>query len=606
MQLVGKSVRVCPVFVPPSSFWFPVTQQGTARTLIREGMAVAIKKIEPTFAHLGKPDLVSEIHQQLDELQGARDQTEKLLHVIMGISSDLDLDATLDRITNAAITLTGATYGALGVRDSGGALTSFLHQGIEPALVERIGPLPVGKGVLGVPLEDTPALRLDDLADHPAATGFPRHHPPMHAFLGVPITIRGEVYGSLYVTHDRPGPRFTENDEVSVRVLASAAAVAIDNARLFERVQTAAVWMRASREISTALLSGGPGSENPLRLIAERARELTAAEQAIVLVPEGDSEHAQTLIVSTAVGLHAEGVLGQRVPIDSSTSGSVFRSEIPVITESFLHPIQSFTDVGERPAIVMPLTLDDSVIGVIAVARHRDDAPFDPSYLDLVRDFARHAAIALTLASSRARERELLVLADRERIAHDLHDHVIQRLFAAGLDVQGTIARSKAPEVNDRLSRTVDELQSTIETIRSTIFKLQSPASKDADLRVRLQALASELTGDSGIVTSVRVAGPLSAVARHVSEHAEAVASEAISNAVRHAQASHIDVTVMVDDEFTIEIADDGDGIPEDNVRRSGLANMQWRAQHLGGECVISSTPGSGTSVRWTVPVLPD
>ncbi len=565
------------------------------------------KKNRSAFTRLGNPDLVGEIHQQLDELQGARDQTEKLLHVIMGISSDLDLDATLDRITDAAITLTGARYGALGVRDGGGALTSFLHQGIEPALVERIGPLPVGKGVLGVALADIPALRLDNLSDHPAAAGFPPHHPPMHAFLGVPIIIRGEVYGSLYVTHDRPGPTFSENDEVSVRVLASAAAVAIDNARLFERVRAAATWMQASREISTALLSGGPGSENPLRLIAERARELTDAEQAIVLVPEvGESDDAQTLIVSAAVGLHAAKVIGQRVPIDSSTSGSVFRSEVPVITESFLHPIQSFTDVGQRPAIVMPLTLDDTVIGVIAIARHQDDAPFDPSYLDLVRDFARHAAIAVTLASSRARERELTVLADRERIAHDLHDHVIQRLFAAGLDVQGTIARSRSPEVNDRLARTVDELQSTIETIRSTIFELQSPAAKNADLRVRLQALISELTGDSGITTSVRVAGPLGGVAESVCEHAAAVASEAISNAVRHAHASHISVTVTVDDEFAVEIADDGSGIPEDNLRHSGLANMRRRAEHLGGTFTIVTAPGSGTTVRWTVPVLLD
>lgn len=560
------------------------------------------------FAHRGKRDLVSEIHQQLDELHSAREQAEKLLHVIMGISSDLDLDATLDRITDAAIELTGARYGALGVRDRGGALTSFLHQGIEPELVEHIGPLPVGRGVLGVALADIPALRLDDLADHPAAAGFPRHHPPMHAFLGVPITIRGEVYGSLYVTHDRRGPTFSESDEVAVRVLASAAAVAIDNARLFERVRAAATWMQASREISTALLSDGPGSENPLRLVAERARELTDAEQAIVLVPEtgesGDAGH--TLIVSTAVGLHADSVVGQRVPIDASTSGSVFQSAMPVITASFLHPIQSFTDVGERPAIVMPLTLDDAVIGVIAVARRRDDPPFEPSLLDLVRDFARHAAIALTLASSRARERELTVLADRERIAHDLHDHVIQRLFATGLDVQGTIARSKAPDVNARLARTVDELQSTIETIRSTIFELQSPAAKNADLRVRLQALVSELTGDSGITTSVRVTGPLGVVALQVSEHAEAVASEAISNAVRHAHASHIDVRVTVDDDFTLEVADDGAGIPEDNLRKSGLGNMDWRAVHLGGTCTILSAPGSGTTVRWTVPVLPD
>nr|WP_237568900.1 GAF domain-containing sensor histidine kinase [Mycolicibacterium lacusdiani] len=546
------------------------------------------------------------MHQQLDELQGARVQTEKLLHVIMGISSDLDLDATLDRIAKAAIELTGARYGALGVRDSGGALSSFLHQGIDPELVRSIGPLPVGKGVLGVPLEDAPALRLDDLAHHPAAAGFPPHHPPMHAFLGVPITIRGEVYGSLYVTHAEPGQKFSESDEVSVRVLASAAAVAIDNARLFERVRAAGTWTQASREISTALLSGAKGSENPLRLIAERARDLTGAEQAIVLVPEEDPDDgAQTLVVSAAIGLHAEDVVGRRVPVDSSTSGGVFLTGLPIITESFLHPIQSFTDVGQRPAIVMPLSADDSVIGVIVVARRQDDTPFDPSYLDLVSDFARHAALALTLASARARERELTVLNDRERIAHDLHDHVIQRLFAAGLDLQGTIARSKAPEVNERLSRTLDDLQSTIETIRTTIFELQSPAAS-ADLRVRLRALVSDLVGDSGISTTVRVVGPVGGLTGHIAENAEAVATEAISNAVRHSNASHVSVTVTVRDEFTLEVADDGGGIPEDNPRRSGLANMQRRAELLGGDCTVDSGPDTGTLVRWSVPVLAD
>jgi signal transduction histidine kinase len=563
---------------------------------------------QSALTRLRRRDLVQEMHQQLDDLEGARDQTEKLLQVIMGISADLELTATLDRIASAAIELTGARYGALGVRDGGGPLTSFLHQGIDPELVHSIGTLPVGKGVLGVPLEDTPALRLDDLADHPAAAGFPPHHPPMHAFLGVPITIRGEVYGSLYVTHDRPGPTFSERDEVSVRVLASAAAVAIDNARLFERVRAAATWMQASREISTALLSGGPGSENPLRLVAERAQELTGAEQAIVLVPEADGsdDGDQSLVVSTAVGLHAHDVVGQRVPIDSSTSGSVFHSEIPVITESFLHPIRLFTDVGQRSTIVMPLTLEDSVIGVVALARHKDGAPFDPSHLDLVHDFARHAAIALTLASARARERELTILADRERIAHDLHDHVIQRLFAAGLDLQGTIARSKEPTVNGRLSRTIDELQGTIETIRKTIFELQAPTADRRDLRIQLQTLVSDLTGDTGVSTSLRVTGPIGGLTGQLTENAEAVATEAISNAVRHANASRIDVAVTVGDEFTLEISDDGDGIPEDNLRSSGLTNMRRRAERLGGTCTIATAAGSGTKVRWTVPVLAD
>ena len=562
---------------------------------------------ESAFARLGRRDLVQQMHRHLDELLAARDQTELLLDVILGISSDLDLDATLDRIVSAAIQLTGARYGALAVRAPDGVLLSFLNQGIDEDTAERIGPLPVGKGLLGVPLENVPALRLDDLSDHPAAAGFPPHHPPMHAFLGVPITIRGTVFGSLYVTHEEPGRSFAESDELAARVLASAAAVAIDNAQLFGRVQASAKWTQASREITTALMSGPQTPRNPLQLIAERARELTGAEQAIVLVPASDHlshEGVKTLLVSTAVGLHADEVIGQTIPIDESTSGEAFRSGDPSITESFRYPIQAFTDVGERPAILMPLCADDAVIAIIAVARNKDDPAFDPSYLDLVRDFARHAAIALTLAGARSRERELTILADRERIAHDLHDHVIQRLFAAGLDLQGSIARSKSPELNDRLMRTVDDLQATIETIRSTIFDLQSPLATGNDFRTRFQKLVADLTGDRDIATTVRLSGPLGAVNGQLSDHAEAVIAEAISNAVRHSGAKHITVAATVGDDFSLEVTDDGHGIPADNLRSSGLANMSRRAEMLGGTCEITSAPERGTTVQWTVPVL--
>ena len=562
---------------------------------------------DSALPRLGKRGLVQQMHHHLDELLAARDQTEKLLDVILGISSDLELDATLDRIVDAAIQLTGARYGALGVRETDGALASFVHQGIDAESVERIGHLPVGKGVLGVPLQNAPALRLDDLAEHPAAAGFPPHHPPMHAFLGVPITVRGTVFGSLYVTHDKPGLTFSDSDETAARVLASAAAVAIDNAQLFERVRESARWTQASREITTALVSRSRTPTNPLHLIAARACELTEAEQAIVLVPESAhdaDDTVETLVVSTAVGLHADDVIGQRIPVDGSTSGGVFRSGTPVITESFRHPIQAFTDVGLRPAIVMPLCADDSVIGVIAVARNEDDPAFDASYLELVSDFASHAAIALTLASARTRERELTVMADRERIAHDLHDHVIQRLFAAGLDLQGTIARSKAPEISDRLGRTVDDLQTTIETIRSTIFDLQSPLAASQDFRMRLQKVIADLTGNRDIATSVRMSGPIGAVTGQLSEHAEAVAAEAISNAVRHSGATHLTVTVTVGDEFSLDVTDDGHGIPPENERNSGLANMRRRAQLLGGTCAISSASDGGTTVTWTAPIL--
>ena len=584
-------------------------QVGRRILRLAKGEVSALDKLdESAFAQLGRREVVHEIHHQLDELLAARDQTEQLLHVVLGINSDLELDATLDRIVDAAIQLTSARYGALAIRGADGRMVSFVHHGMDPHTVAQIGDLPVGKGVLGVPLEETPpALRLADLATHPASAGFPPHHPPMHAFLGVPIAIRGTALGSLYLTHDQPEKAFSESDEVAARVLASAAAVAVDNAQLFDRVRTAAEWMEASREITTALLSGAEAPKSPLQVIAERARELARAEQAIVLVPmvqDQPDDEVEDLVVSTAVGVHADDVIAQRIPVDGSTSGGVFRSGNPVITESFRHPIQAFTDVGQRPAIVMPLRAHDAVLGVIAVARNKDDPPFDTDYLELVSDFASHAAIALALAAGRKRERELNILADRERIAHDLHDHVIQRLFAAGLDLQGSIARSKSPEVNTRLNGTIDELQATIETIRSTIFELQSPSAGGDNFRQRLEKLVVNLTDNSEIAAGVHLSGPLGAVADTLAENALAVTAEAVSNAVRHSGASNLTVRVTIADEFRLEITDDGAGIPVDNRRASGLANMQWRADNLRGTCQVESAPEGGTRVRWTVPLI--
>jgi two-component system, NarL family, sensor histidine kinase DevS len=535
----------------------------------------------------------------------ARDQMAQLLRVIVEIGSDLDLDATLRRIVRAARDLTSARYGALAVRDSDGTLISFVHDGIDADTVRRIGPLPVGKGVLSVSLLETPALRLEDLSRHQAAVGFPEHHPPMRAFLGVPITIRGAVFGNLYLTHDEPGRLFSESDEVAARALALAAAVAIDNARLFERERTSVKWMDASREITTALLSGIEQSGSPLQLIAERARALTEAEQAIVLVPaDADlpADEIDTLVVSAAVGLNAAEVLGQRVPVDRSTTGSVFRSGEPLITESLSYPIQAFTDVGQRSAIVMPLRTSDEVAGVIAVARSSGRPQFDASYLELVSDFATHAAIALMLASGREHARQLTIVAERERIAHDLHDHVIQRLFAAGMDLQGTVARVRSPEIGERLNRTLDDLQAIIEEIRTTIFRLKSPLEQDDSFRHRIQRVVTDLTENRDIVTTVRMHGPMTAVDGELAEHAEAVTAEAVSNAVRHSGAARLIVEVSVDDMLTVDVVDNGCGIPVDNPRRSGLANMMYRAEHVGGSCEITSSLG-GTRVRWTAPL---
>ena len=534
--------------------------------------------------------LIDRIREQLDELQTARDQMDLLLDAVVEIGSDLDLDSTLRRVIAAAKRLTGARYGGLGVRAADGTIGDFLHDGIDAATTALIGHPPVGKGLLGLPLYRPEALRIDDVTDHAAAVGFPEHHPRMRAFLGVPITIRGKVFGSIYLTDDRPEYVFSESDEIAARALASAAGVAVDNARLFDRLRSSAKWTRASREITTALLSGIDPQVRALRLIAEHARELTDSEQAIVLVPESPDQPAaevETLLVSTAVGAHASEVIGQRIPVEESTSGAVFRSGAPVITDSFRHPIPGFTDVGQRAAIVMPLRAQHNVVGVIAVARNPHQPAFDSVHLGLMGDFADHAAMAITLAAAHEHARDLTILADRERIAHDLHDHVIQRLFAAGIDIQGTIARSRSPEVTSRLSRTVDSLQSVIDEIRTAIFNLQAPAGAEGSLRQRIQLTLAQLTENSDLATTLRVVGPMTAVGPELANHAEAVVTEAVSNTVRHAGATALTVEVTVADE-----------------RRSGLANIVKRAEQASGRCRLETPPEGGTRIRWSAPLF--
>lgn len=335
---------------------------------------------------------MSEAHERLDELVAARDQMEQLVRAIVAIGSDLDLDVTLQRLVNAAKELSGARYGALGVRAADGALVSFVHAGIDNDQARRLGDLPVGEG-----------LRIDDLNAHPLAARLHRQGPPIRALLGIPITVRSVDFGALYLADDRPGRVFSDSQESAVRTLARAAAAAIDNAQLFERERESAKWTKASREITTALLSGDPQT-GPLQLIVNRTLELADAEQAILLVPrepELPVDEVGTLVVAATAGRYASQVIGRQVPMDGSTTGGVARRGLPLITDSFQYPIEGFTNVGERSAIVMPLIADDTVLGVIAVARRPQQPPFDDEYLDLVSDFARHAAIALALAAGR-------------------------------------------------------------------------------------------------------------------------------------------------------------------------------------------------------------
>lgn len=318
---------------------------------------------------------VNPVREHLDDVVAARDQMERLVRVIVAIGSDLDLDVTLHRIVNGATELSGARYAALGIRAADGSLANFVCEGLDEHAARRLGE------------------QID--AGSPDTT--------MSALLSIPITVRWNDFGVLYLADDRPGREFSESQEGAVRALATAAAAAIDNARLFERERESAKWTKASREITTALLSGDPQT-GPLQLIVNLALELADAEQAILLVPaepEVPAGDVDTLVVAATAGRYASEVIGRQVPMDGSTTGGVARRGLPLITDSFQYPIEGFTDVGDRSAIVMPLIADEAVLGVIAVARRPHQAAFDNDYLELVSDFARHAAIALALAAGR-------------------------------------------------------------------------------------------------------------------------------------------------------------------------------------------------------------
>lgn len=547
--------------------------------------------------------LPADSHTVYDSPEAVGARMTMLLHDVAFVDADLSVEATLQRIVDAAMRLSGAGSGAAGICATGG-----------PTNLVRLGAGSVGPTVSGrfdeelmrLLLDTAGPLLVDDLPEPLAALGLSECDPPIRAVLGVPLTADGEVLGGLYVADSRSTFTFTRSDVGVVQALASVAADVVQSVRRLAKVRTVARWVAASREITMALLAMSGEEEAPLRLIVERAAELTAADQAVILVPPGTDrapDEVHNLTVAVAAGDRAGEVEGQGIPVDGSTCGRVFRTGESAMTDAFRYPISSFTDQGRRPAIVVPLRSSANVLGVIAVARGADAPGFDEDQMAIMEDFAHHAAVALTLCRANEQTRQLTVLTDRERIARDLHDHVIQRLFLAGMDLQGTIARTKSGPVAERLSRTVDDLQSIIDEIRTAIFDLQSPAAMAMSFRQRIQAAVAAVADNSPLATTVRISGPIVAVDSALADDAVAVITEAVSNAVRHSGATSLTICIDVSDRLDIEVIDNGRGIPPNTTRCSGIRNLKLRAQHVGGTCQITSMSGRGTHVRWSAPL---
>ncbi|WP_107094501.1 GAF domain-containing protein [Streptomyces sp. XY431] len=551
-------------------------------------------------------ELLDELQARLDAARGTRDRVHSLLEAVLAVGRDLELSQALRHIVEAAVTLVDAEYGALGVVGEDQRLSQFVPVGIPDDRVELIGELPSGHGVLGELIRHPEPLRLARIADHPASYGFPAHHPPMSTFLGVPIRIRGKVFGNLYLTEKRGGGGFDADDESVLATLAVAAGVAIDNARLYAQARVRERWLAASAEITSRLLSGSPEHE-VLDLLVSRATEIAGADLAVIAQPRPKTDELE---VRTAAGVGEQQHRGLVVPVKGSFAGAAVLAG-GLVTSADVRTDPRVTAGPPRwgglgPAVAVPIgTVEHGVRGVLMLARAAGSPLFGEDESRPLLGFAGQAAVAMELAERRRESEQIALLQDRDRIARDLHDLAVQRLFATGMTLQGAIRFMDHPEATDRVLRAIDDLDETARTIRATIFGLRMRETGPAatGLRGRVTEVVGRASRTLGFAPAVRMTGLLDAtVPGELADAVVAVLEEALSNAARHAGSESVEVSLTAGADLTLTVTDDGVGLPEGG-RRSGLANLAERAAALGGTFSAGNRAEGGTELVWRVPL---
>jgi signal transduction histidine kinase len=560
---------------------------------------------QPSLPSLSRVDLDALLHELLTrvgEVMTSRERLRALLDAVVGIGSDLDLRSTLERIVRAACKLADARYGALGVIGPDRMLVEFINHGVTAQQRAEIGGLPRGHGVLGLLIEEPRPIRLDDITQHPRAYGFPPNHPPMHSFLGVPVRIRDQVFGNLYLAEKRGGEQFTQDDEDLVAALSVAAGAAIDNARLYAQAERRQRWLMAAAEITSVLL-GEVRQTEALELVATRARDVADADLAMVLLTD---DRAERLTVEVAVG-GPEDAAGWSIAVEGSEFVEVLNGQqLSVVTDlgaAANWPVLLSTGT----ALLVPLAVGGVALGVLVVAYRKDSVPIAEGLeLAMVETFAGQAALALERARAQDEREMLAVVGDRERIARDLHDVVIQRLFAAGMQLQGATRLSGQPDVQTRIERVVNDLDTTIRDIRGAIFELRGPAQHS--FRTEIRDLVDEAREALGFRPALRIDGPVDTAVPDAQRTALlAVLRESLSNVAKHAQAHAVNVSVAAGHgRLSLAIQDDGRGMTAaaDPAAPTGhgLPNMHARAIDLNGGCTVEPA-APGTRVTWYVPL---
>jgi signal transduction histidine kinase len=508
---------------------------------------------------------------------GGAGRVAALMDAVVSVSSELEIATVLERLVAAACRVTGARYGALGVPGEHGGLEEFVTHGIDADTRRQISVLPVGRGVLGRLFDVPGVLRLADLRHDPSSVGFPPHHPPMRTFLGLPVRVSGRVYGNLYLA-DKCAPdgaviEFTDQDEESMLILASAAGVAVEHARAYHLAHQHERWLEAAAAC-TAALTGEVPLELAITEVLDRAQDAAGATGAAMCTHEGD--------------------------LPTGEAGSALQGAGPSVLAG------DGLAVGLRGPVwllAVPLRSGDRWIGGVLLGWQRDGGRTAPQVdLAMVAGFGDQLALALDVAAAQADRARLAVLEERERIARDLHDMVIQRLFAIGLSVQAIAQDPVREDVSRRLDVAVDELDETIKDIRAAIFRLGARSSS-LGFRHQIDAEVVQSRAHLGFLPRLRTDGVTAVVPRDVGQDAVAVVREALANTSRHARARSAIVKVSVGYELVVEVQDDGIGLPDDVTRRSGLANMQERAARHGGSLQVAGVAGGGTIVCWRVPL---
>jgi signal transduction histidine kinase len=567
----------------------------------------------PVAATLDPVSLLNELRDREEASNRAQQRLTALLDAVMAVTADLELDDVLARIVHSACELVDAKYGALGVLGPDGEhLVDFVTQGVSPEQRAAIGNPPQGHGVLGMLIREGRSRRIPDIASHPDSYGYPPNHPAMHSFLGTPISIRDEVFGNLYMAEKQGADEFSSDDEAILVALAAAAGIAIDNARQYDESRQQRRWLATTGAV-TQLFLEGRDEGSAMHFLAQRTQELSQAQLTMVALYDDDGDLVVRAVQSgepnedgtpgdQALGSvlhkrHWRELVGAREPVLLLT-----RPGDPTV-DGLTSDVRALGAMDpDGPTALMPITVGDDEIGVLAVAWAADAEPFVGSVVPPLAALAQQMGLALVAARGQQDRSRLALLEDRDRIARDMHDHVIQRLFATGLSLQSTSRLAEHPSVRGRLNEAVDNLDAAIKDIRQTIFALHR-AKPPRELRAEVTALVKGFTQNLGFVPDLTIEGGLDSLTAELEADLVAVVREGLANVVRHAEASRASVRITVDDVLRIEVADDGVGVSPAAVQ-SGLANLRQRAEAQGGSLEVRAGNPGGTILVWQA--LPD